>query len=462
MEERKTKITIIADPHYYSRSLGCTGRAYQLRSESDQKCLAETSEIIDAAFKLIAESDTDAVMIAGDLSNDGEKVSHEEFREKLKWLKQYKPVFVITATHDFCCDKNPRRYDGKNVYHDVETLAQNELKEFYYDYGPLQASDTFITPEGAISYAIDFTDNLKLLCLNDDTSGNGGSGFSEKHFQWIEKQLQEAENNNMMVLSMEHHLLVKHIHPLISGGGMSVKNEETVAARLADAGLKYSFVGHSHMTDIAKFTSPAGNTLTSVNIGSICGYPSPIAEVTVNNEKSTITLDIKHLESFEGAHDAQKYLKDHILNLFNITLNAVAYGDKKEFIDRINALNAPGLKLSKARFILKPIAKYIDNLDVKKTYRTINSLTFGKVIDKKWTEELRDKKVMEIAKEVFLNLFDSQSNRHSRDSDYYKLVMAVVSLPSKVIKGNKILLQINELIDILIAGNELNKFPTEL
>ena len=48
------KITFIADTHYYSKTLGTSGKAYELRSGSDQKCLAETAEIIDAAFEKIA------------------------------------------------------------------------------------------------------------------------------------------------------------------------------------------------------------------------------------------------------------------------------------------------------------------------------------------------------------------------------------------------------------------------
>lgn len=82
------KLTFIADTHHYSKTLGTSGRAYELRSGSDQKCLAETGEIIDAAFKQIAESDTDAVFILGDVTNDGEMVSHIEFREKLYELKK--------------------------------------------------------------------------------------------------------------------------------------------------------------------------------------------------------------------------------------------------------------------------------------------------------------------------------------------------------------------------------------
>ena len=89
------KLTFIADTHHYSKTLGTTGKAYELRSGSDQKCLAETSEIIDSAFEQIADSDTQAVFILGDVTNDGETVSHLELREKLYNLKKKKDVYII-------------------------------------------------------------------------------------------------------------------------------------------------------------------------------------------------------------------------------------------------------------------------------------------------------------------------------------------------------------------------------
>ena len=42
----KTTLAFIADLHYYSPKLGVTGRAYDLRQGSDQKCLAESGAII--------------------------------------------------------------------------------------------------------------------------------------------------------------------------------------------------------------------------------------------------------------------------------------------------------------------------------------------------------------------------------------------------------------------------------
>ena len=154
------KLTFITDTHHYSKTLGTSGRQYFLRSGSDQKCLAETGDIIDAAFEQIAKSDTNAVMIIGDVTNDGEKVSHIEFREKLEKLAKSKPVYTITSTHDWCCDENPRSFHGGLVNHNVETLKSNELRDFYFDFGPKQAISEYITHIGTTSYVIQLSDNV--------------------------------------------------------------------------------------------------------------------------------------------------------------------------------------------------------------------------------------------------------------------------------------------------------------
>ena len=147
-----------------------------------QKCLAETGDIIDAAFEQIAKSDTNAVMIIGDVTNDGEKVSHIEFREKLEKLAKSKPVYTITSTHDWCCDENPRSFHGGLVNHNVETLKSTELRDFYFDFGPKQAISEYITHIGTTSYVIQLSDNVRLLALNDDKNGNDHAGFTEEHF----------------------------------------------------------------------------------------------------------------------------------------------------------------------------------------------------------------------------------------------------------------------------------------
>ena len=130
MEAVNCKFAVIADPHYYSEKLGVSGESYRRRAGSDQKMLAESKGTVKAALDEIKNSDAEFLLIAGDLSNDGERVSHEEMREMLYDFKKTKPVYVVTATHDWCCDENPRRYEGSEVFHDVETLGAGELRDF--------------------------------------------------------------------------------------------------------------------------------------------------------------------------------------------------------------------------------------------------------------------------------------------------------------------------------------------
>lgn len=143
------------------------------------------------------------------------------------------------------------------------------------------------------------------------------------------------------MIGMEHHLLIPHINPLITGGGTCVGDREEVITRLADNGLKYMFVGHSHIQHTDDYTTPSGNKLTEVNIGSLVGYPAPIVNVTVNDDM-TLSYTVEHLEKFtlNGREtDAQPFLAKHCTDLVH---NVLSCRDKEEFAARITALQANG------------------------------------------------------------------------------------------------------------------------
>lgn len=453
MKNKGTKLTFIADTHHFSRTLSSEGRAYDLRSGSDQKCLNETGGILDAAFSKFTKSDTDAVMIIGDLTNDGERVCHEEFREKLYDLQKSKPVYVITATHDWCCDENPRKFSGNAVYHDVPTVSHDELRDFYYDFGSKQALSEYITHLGTCSYTVDIGKNVRLLALNDDQNGKGRAGFKEEHFKWIEQQIKQARDDGKILLGMEHHLLIPHIHPLVMGGSTCVGDREYVASRLADAGLRYMFVGHSHIQRIDSFTSEKGNTITEINVGSLCGYPAPIVNVEIGERGLKINTDFVESFEFDGKRiNAGMYLKNKIYALVDRVLDGAEIS-QSEFCDRLTALQLNGEKFATIYPLAHIFAKYIKNETALGLYKKLklfglaDSIRYSDVLD------FKDKPVMEFVHEILLSFFDGGIVRHGEETSYYCLIMGVCDALVKL-RACALTLEIRQLVHNILTGSQ--------
>lgn len=445
------KLTFIADTHHYSTTLGTTGHQFELRSGSDQKCLAETGAIIDAAFERIANSDTDCVLIAGDITNDGEMVSHIEFKQKLDKLSKSKRVYLITATHDWCCDQNPRRFVDNFVYHDVETMPPDMLYDFYEDYTTKDAIAVFTTHLGTKSYVVQLGDNVRLLALNDDQNGKGRAGFSDEHFAWIDEQIKKANDDGCLMIGMEHHLLIPHINPLITGGGTCVGDREYVASRLADAGLKYMFVGHSHIQRTDHFVSPNGNRITEVNIGSLVGYPAPMVNVTVNDDM-TLTYNVDHLEEFtyNGEKiDAQRYLAKHFTDMI---ANVLDCENKVQFNERITALQGNGNAVEKYFVLLKPFLRFVRDDTVASLYKKLRRIGLSKLIDKDCVADYGSYKITDFVYQIMKSAMDGSIKTYNRESSYYRLVMAIVSLPSRFKKDNINLKRLIMTVDTILTG----------
>lgn len=455
MKTHKTKLCFLADTHYFSPSLSKGGRAYELRSGSDQKCLCETGGIIDAAFCDIQNSDADAVMIIGDLTNDGERICHEEFREKLYGLSEHKSVYVITATHDWCCDGNPRMFDGEAVYHDVDTVPPQELRDFYYDFGPRQAKSEFITHLGTCSFAVDIGDDVRLLALNDDQNGKGRAGFKEDHFRWIEQQAKQAIADGKILIAMEHHLITTHTNALITGGGTCVGDREYVASRLADAGIRYMFVGHSHLQRIASFTSESGNSITQINVGSLCGYPAPIVYAQIENAGIHITTETVESFVYNGVvYNTKSYLANHAFAMVDRILET-ANLSMLEFRDRLTALQLDGEKYESLYFLAKPVLKLISKATVKDVYRFVGHLPGANTVNKRHISMLEDKPLIDIIHEMMLSVFDGSTKRHDENSAYYGVVMGVFEMLAALIDC-KLTADLKDTLHTILTGDEMD------
>ncbi|MDR0530564.1 MAG: metallophosphoesterase [Oscillospiraceae bacterium] len=435
------KLAVIADPHYYSRALGCAGEAYELRSGSDQKFLAETGDIVQAAFERLAQERPDAVLIAGDLTDNGEALSHEEFRELLRNLQRQVPVYVITATHDWCSDGRNKRYEGGREIFDVATLKSGELRDYYADFGPNQAFSEYTTAIGTSSCAIALSDEVTLLALNDDQNGKGRAGYDTAHLQWILARLAEAKAEGKTVVAMQHHLLCAHIDGLFSNG-MRIGDADEIAAALADAGLRYLITGHSHMHDIAAYLSPAGNAIYDINVGSVCGYPAPILLLELAD--GAARLRTIYLEGFRFA--------EHAGQMITRVFDGAAMG-KDEFIKRVNALGANGTQLAKFYPLIRPALSHLRKISVPRAAKLLCLLTFGKAIRRRELRELPDIPALELALRVFLSSFEGGALL-APGSGAYQAAMAAARAPGCFVK-NSLTRRLPTAMDRLLRGNPL-------
>lgn len=434
----KTKLTFIADTHHYSHTLGVDGPAYERRSGTDQKCLKETGAIIDTALELIANSDTDALMIVGDVSDDGERASHEEMIEKLYKFKEKKPVYVTLATHDWCCDQNARRYVGDEVFRDVDTVDHTELRQMYYDFGPSDAKAEFITHLGTSSYKIEFPNDVVLLSLIDDQDGEGASGFTPDHLEWVVEQIKEETEKGKLVIGMEHHLLYQHTSPLLGGHGLCCGKHEMYIEKFCEAGMKFVFVGHSHMQRIDRYNSKNGNTLYQINVGSLVGYPAPMVNMIVTDDK--IKIETEHLKKFmyNGNAYTTEYLKQHATGLLTRTLSLATKKQAEEYIKTLREFGVKRETAEKIRPVLNLFGKFLNNISVATLGNAINAVTFGKTFRKSDLKELKNKKIIDVVGDSFLSILDGALEKHEEGTAYYNVVTSFVELPQKALKLLKI------------------------
>ena len=295
---------------------------------------------------------------------------------------------------------------------------------------------TFITKIGTVCFVIALSEKVRVLCLNDDKNENDHAGFDADCRKWITEQIDDAKRCGCTLIGIEHHLLVPHISPLLTGGSTCVENREEVASFFADAGLKYMFVGHSHIQHTDSFTSRAGNKITEVNVGALSGYPAPIVDVSVL-ENGRLEYNVRHLKSFlVNGHetDAGDYLARHACDLiFRIT----ECRDKKQFAERTQALGINPKKLLPLWPVIKPLLKKIDTALVWDAYKFLKAMHLQGNVTRAQALEYRYKPLREMIAEIWLSALDGSVNIHPKGSAYYNLVMAAVSAPSKTVRSEE-------------------------
>ncbi|MCD7828522.1 MAG: metallophosphoesterase [Clostridiales bacterium] len=384
------KFYVITDPHYFKNSLGAYGKEYEEFMDFEQKCFAETQAINEAVFKYLEESkEADIVLIAGDLSFNGEKESHLAFeKELLRELKASgKAVYVVTAGHDI--EPNPFAYPGKERTY-VEGISFEDQYDIYRDYGYDQAISLY---KERLSYVAQLADGVRLLVLCNDSPERKNVEYSEELMAWAKEQIQKAADDGQMMIAMEHYPILpgQPVFSLIPDARQ--KKSKDVYTMLADNGVHLIFTGHMHNQSINVVTTEKGNKFYDVCTGSLIGCPAYMRLVTIEDEK-TVKIESIPVPEFEwdtNGKTGKQYMQDQ----FERMIRSMIFGmrtDPERLLRRFGAGDKKALYKP-----VKAIGKALSTWSVGKVAR----LFFVKA-----APEIKDEKILELAIQIVRYMFE--------------------------------------------------------
>lgn len=432
----------LTDLHYYANEIiGSSGEKFKLKCELDQKCMAESGAIVDAAFKSICEDkETDIVLISGDLTFDGEQQSHDALVEKLHRLKaKGKRVFTTFATHDFYM--HARKYTDEDGETELPKYTRAELRKLYNDFG---YSEAIAEHEGSYSYCVQLSDDVRLLALNDDGDFDEFCGFYNDLLFWIRDQVEAARQAGCQIFAMTHHPVVEPspVYPLFSHKAM-LGGYEFTTPYLADLGIRYVFTGHTHIHDIDYIESKKGNRLYQINTAALTAYPLAYRKVEFSDEGMDVkTVQVKEIDYDLGGADVLEYAREHFTYMIKSIFSSIEH-DYEKFIVLSQGFSGNEEMLRKLKPVIERVGVFANRLTFS---RLCGLLGCGKYVE----AEIAEDSIVEFVCQVILNMYSGREC-YSPDTPQYKAFIPLCKRLGKVIKlkdfhGNPVAL------DELVAG----------
>ena len=310
------KITVISDIHYLDPSLwsdtSTSGEKFRI---IDQRLPEASDAIMREVVQELINAKPDLVLIPGDLSFDGELVSHNKVAVYLSELTSAGiKVRVIDGNHDINF-----RYAVSYLGYDtvpVANILPSDFKRIYTDFG---YSDAISLDTASLSYLSEPLPGLWLLsidaCKYDKDlayATTGGGNIRQATMTWALARLAEAGAKGKTVFGMMHHALLNHYpdQDLLYQYNV-VQRSTTVSDSLMNGGLKLMFTGHGHSTDIVKKTS--GNKfLYDIETSSTIAYPCTYRMITYIKDSALIISTIPI--TMPAGQTFQAYAKQRIRN----------------------------------------------------------------------------------------------------------------------------------------------------
>ena len=286
------RIVVISDTHVMAPELLVSeGEAWTNYLSGQRKMVDYSQTLFDEMVaKIKDEIKPDLVLISGDLTKDGEQLSHTYVISKLDELREVGiQTLVIPGNHDRGANADAVLYDGATTS-PVEVATDGWFATQYANYGYGSTSEREST---SLTYACEPIEGLVVIGIDSGTDGT----LSSATLDWIVGKASAAQGSGKRVIAMMHHPLIPHFTGVDNFVETAVvSNYETVRNTLADAGIRVVFTGHFHTSDIAMDkNADLSREIYDVTTGALISYPCDYREITLSNDLSELSITTGHM-----------------------------------------------------------------------------------------------------------------------------------------------------------------------
>ncbi|MBR1503630.1 MAG: metallophosphoesterase [Prevotella sp.] len=302
------KIFLLADPHVMSPELldSPDNEAWQAYLAGSKKMIDLSVPVFNKLCSQILAEKPDLVLIAGDLTKDAEKASHEYVINKLTEIEAAGiPVFIIPGNHDRGWQADAKVYQD-NTTTDASCLSSKRLPGHYTAFGYGEGSELHGTD---LTYAAEVLPGLILIAIDSEQT----AVVDLDAMNWAFEKAKEARSKGKQVVTMMHHALLPHINyqELLFTNSV-IDNNEYLRDKLMEAGVKVMLTGHYHVSDITRYTNSQGQEIYDVCTGSPISYPCDYRILTFSDDLTTLKISTKSITEIDEVPDFKNYAKERL------------------------------------------------------------------------------------------------------------------------------------------------------
>lgn len=243
---------IATDIHFLAPELHDDGQAFSfIKATAAGKDLDYQEESLQAFIDQALTEKPEGIILTGDLTLNGEKLSAEKMQELFAPLKKAGiSLYCIPGNHDIF-DGWARSFKDKDQ-EKTSQISPADFKKFFPD-GYDEAAST--APDD-LSYALSISPGYRFLMLDSnhypmsESSAQPATGGSirDSTLNWLEEQLQIAKDQHQKPIVFLHHNLFKHNDSV--NQGYVLDNSTEVKKLLKNYDVSAVFSGHIHAQDI--------------------------------------------------------------------------------------------------------------------------------------------------------------------------------------------------------------------